>query len=101
MIRAEETSKRGRPVVVCTDKRGVFFGYARDTDGDTIRLRECRMCVYWSADTRGVMGLASHGPNQSCKITRPVGVVDLRGITCVMECAPEAVTAWERDPWAR
>lgn len=35
-----------RAVVVCTDKRGVFFGYAEDTEGDAIVLRAPRMCVY-------------------------------------------------------
>lgn len=29
----------GRPVIVCTEHRGVFFGYADDTSGTTINLK--------------------------------------------------------------
>lgn len=61
-------SKGERAVVVTTEHRGVFFGYARETSGETIALRAARLCVYWSADLRGFMGLASHGPNSSCKV---------------------------------
>ena len=39
--------KTERPVIVCTEFRGVFFGYADDTAGDAIRLRGARMAIYW------------------------------------------------------
>jgi hypothetical protein len=89
-----------RAVVVTTEHRGVFFGYAQDTDGNTIKLRKARNCVYWSSDVRGFMGLAATGPNKSCKIG-PAADIDLRDITSVVECSPEAVAAWESAPWSR
>ena len=47
-----------RPVIVCTEFRGVFFGYADDTTGDRIYLKDARMAIYWGT-TRGVMELAA------------------------------------------
>jgi hypothetical protein len=58
----------GRPVLITTAHRGVFFGYAEDTTGETIRLRRARLCVYWSEDTHGYMGLAARGPSANCRI---------------------------------
>ena len=92
--------KNGRPVVVTTVHRGVFFGYATDTTGDVIRLERARNCTYWSADLRGFMGLAAGGPTRGCKIGPSVPAIELRNITAVLECSPEAATAWESGPWA-
>jgi hypothetical protein len=89
-----------RAVVVTTQHRGVFFGYAADVDGAIIKLRAARNCVYWSSDVKGFMGLAATGPNKSCKIG-PAADISLRDITSVMECSPEAATAWESAPWSR
>ena len=56
-----------RPVVVTTAHRGVFFGYAKDTSGETIKLRAARNCVYWSSDVKGFIGLVASGPTRSCR----------------------------------
>jgi hypothetical protein len=89
-----------RAVLVTTTHRGVFFGYATDTDGATIKMRAARNCIWWSADMRGFLGLASTGPNRGCKIG-PAANIELHDITCVAECSPEAVVAWESAPWNR
>lgn len=87
-----------RPVVVTTANRGVFFGYAENTDGETIKLSRARNCVYWSADVKGFIGLAATGPTASCRIG-PAADLTLRNITCVLECTPAATQAWEASPW--
>lgn len=87
-----------RPVVVTTAHRGVFFGYASETGGETIQLARARLCVYWSADLRGFMGLASHGPSGNCKIG-PAADIELRNVTSVVEVTPEAAKKWEAAPW--
>ena len=91
--------KKERPVVVTTAHRGVFFGYAADTDGETIKLKRSRLCVYWSADVKGFMGLASSGPSKGCRIGPPADI-ELRAITAVLEVTPEAVARWEESPWS-
>jgi hypothetical protein len=92
-------SVTGRPVLVTTAHRGVFFGYASNTDGDTIELKRARLCVYWSTDVRGVMGLPANGPSKSCRIG-PAADITLRSITAIAEVTPEAVKAWEAAPWS-
>jgi len=91
-------NKNERPVVVTTQHRGVFFGYTTQTDGKTIKLRAGRLCVYWSTDLRGFMGLASHGPSKGCKIGPPADI-ELRDITAVLEVTSDAVKRWEDAPW--
>ena len=90
--------KKERAVVVTTAKRGVFFGYATDTDGDVIFLRKARMCVHWSSDMKGVLGLASIGPSSNCRISPPADGA-FREITAVLEATPEAIQKWEGAPW--
>ena len=92
-------TKTERPVLVTTAHRGVFFGYAENTDGDSITLRAARLCVYWSRDVRGFMGLASRGPTDGCRISPPANIT-LRNITSVAEVTDEARAAWERAPWS-
>lgn len=82
-----------RPVVVTTAYRGVFFGYADDTGGETIYLRGGRLCIYWSKDVRGFMGLAAFGPNSDCTIGPPADIT-LRNITSVVEVGAEAEEKW-------
>lgn len=89
-----------RPVVVTTAHRGVFFGYATDTDGETIALTKARNCVFWSSDVRGFIGLAANGPSNSCRVG-PVADITLRNITCVLEVTPDAVKRWEEGAWAK
>ena len=89
-----------RAVMVTTEQRGVFFGYATKTAGPTIQLRSARMCVYWSVDLRGVFGLAAVGPSDNCKISMAADV-ELRNITAVIEVTDDAAKRWEAAPWAK
>lgn len=92
-------ASNGRAVLVTTVHRGVFFGYADATDGETIALKKARLCVYWSRDVKGFMGLASGGPTKGCRVGPPADIT-LRNITAVAEVTPEAVKAWESGPWS-
>ena len=86
-------------VVVCTEKRGVFGGMVEDTNADPITMTNAQMCVYWSADVRGVVGLAATGPTAGCRITKPAPSSELHGITAVFDATDEAATAWRSCPW--
>lgn len=88
-----------RAVLVTTAHRGVFFGYATETGGDTIKLRRARNCIYWPATQKGFLGLASDGPHKGARVGPGVDV-ELRAVTCVAECTAEATAAWEAAPWA-
>lgn len=90
--------KKFRPVLVTTVHRGVFFGYAENTDGETVTLKKARNCLYWSADVKGFLGLAATGPTDSCRVG-PAADITLRNVTSVSEVTPEAVQRWEAAPW--
>lgn len=96
VTKAQAASERA--VMVTTEHRGVFFGYATITKGDTIELKRARNCSYWSADVRGFMGLAANGPSRACRIGPPADI-ELRAITSVVEVTPEAAAKWEAAPW--
>lgn len=88
-----------QPLVVTTIHKGVFFGYAKPTTNKTIRLKNAQMCVYWSTDVKGVLGLASTGPSSSCKIGPAVPALTLHDVTSVMEVSKEAEAKWLNKPW--
>lgn len=89
-----------KPLLVTTSHRGVFFGYGEPSDAPTIRLERARMCVYWPESQRGVLGLASFGPQDGARIGPAVPVITLRDVTSVTECSDQAVPRWEAGPWA-
>lgn len=91
--------KKKRAVIVTTEHKGVFFGYATDVDGDPIELVEARLCVYWSSDVKGFVGLAANGPTASCKIGPAAPKIQLRKITAVLDVTPEAEEKWIAAPW--
>lgn len=82
-----------RPVIVCTEHRGVFFGYATETTGETIQLKRARMAIYFGTN-RGVMELAETGPTDKSKVSARADI-DVRKITAVFEVTPEAAKKWE------
>lgn len=92
------SKSKERAVLVTTAHRGVFFGYATKTDGPTINLRSARCCVYWPSENKGFLGLAATGPVSGARVG-PAADIELRDVTSVAACTPEAVKAWESAPW--
>lgn len=93
-------SKHG--LVVTSEHRGVFFGYAttkRASENKRIVLTECRMCIRWSMATHGVFGLATQGPDSQCRIGPAVSEHEILDVTSVAICTQEAIEQWEAEPW--
>jgi hypothetical protein len=87
------------PLLVTTKHKGVFFGYAVPCESKTITLKNARMCVYWSMDVKGVLGLAVTGPSKTCRVGPEVLTITLQDVTSITECSKESVSAWEIQPW--
>lgn len=83
---------QARPVIVCTEHRGVFFGFAEDTSGDTIKLKDARMAIYFGT-TRGVMELAETGPTDKSKISAKADI-EVRKVSAVFEVSEQAQAKW-------
>jgi hypothetical protein len=94
------SNKDRQPVVITTQHRGVFFGWAdpEELHEDTIRLTQARNCIAWQRSIGGVLGLAQTGPNPECKIGAVAPALQLRDITAVVECSPVAAKAWSEAP---
>ena len=89
---------KGRPVLVCTEFRGVFFGYLDSFAGEVVRLKKARNILYWPASNKGFVGLATMGPLEGSRVG-PHADIELRKVTCVVECTQESVLRWEAAPW--
>ena len=88
-------------MVVTTDvnRRGVFGGELVLHEQDVVVLENAMMCVYWSAETNGVLGLASIGPQKGSKVTPVVPKIEINGVTSVMDATDVAASAWRAQPW--
>lgn len=85
-----------RPVIVTTEHRGVFFGYAGDTKGAVIDLKRARMAISFGT-TRGLMELAETGPTSQSKVSARADL-EVRKVTAVFEVSEAAAKAWEAAP---
>lgn len=96
--------KCDKPVIVTTKHRGVFFGYVsqkQDCGVEIIRIENVRMVVSWTADVRGILGLAAVGPSNSCRVGLRAPAVTLRDVTAVVEVSEEAAEKFEVAPWSK
>ena len=87
-----------RAVLITTEHRGVFFGYADDTDGDTIKLSNARNVLYWPAANAGFMGLAANGPKEGARVG-PEADIEVRKVTSVTEVTEEAANRFHEFVW--
>jgi hypothetical protein len=90
-------------VLITTDhtKRGVFAGFINreDVEKENIEATEVRMCVYWTSEVKGVLGLAATGPDKGCRISKAVPKALIKGVTAVVELTPSALKNWRAEPW--
>lgn len=102
-VAAKKSNPRAKEVAVLigTELRNLWFGYATDTTKDTVMLKRARQVIYWSASVKGAGGLAVTGPNAECRIGPAVDEVQVRRVTTVALVSSEAVKAFEAQPWAR
>lgn len=101
MSKTENTKKVAVLITTDNTKRGVFMGLIdpKDADKETMVAEEVRMAVYWSADVKGVLGLAANGPTKTCKISPAAAKATIKGVTSVTELTDKALKAWRNEPW--
>ena len=93
---SEAAASKERAVIVCTEFRGVFFGYVSGpTKGvDPIELKRARMAIRWGTTT-GIMQLAETGPTANSKISSRADL-EVRKVSAVFEMTAAAIEAWEK-----
>lgn len=86
-----------KPVLICTQHRGVFFGFlpkdADLTQRTLTDIKGARMAIYWGTD-KGVMQLAESGPTSTSRIGAAATIDVLHDITAVFAVSAEAVKKW-------
>ncbi len=90
--------------IVTTDKdrKGVFYGKIKEWDREKgiILLKNAKMIVYWSEETKGVLGLAAKGPAEMSRVTSAVPVLELNGVTAIMLATEDAQKRFQEEIWA-
>ena len=99
-LKEGKMEKQKKPIIVTTAHRGVFFGYGIPSDAQTIHLENVQMCIYWPAENKGVLGLASKGPLEGSRIGPVAPAIILREVTSMIEVTPEAEKQWRKMPWS-
>jgi hypothetical protein len=96
-----KTKEELLPCIITTDKRGVFMGYINPNHRieKTVTAKNVRMVVYWSADVKGLFGLAANGPSKECRITAAAPWCVLHGVTAVLDITEKAEKAFKSEPW--
>lgn len=93
-----DTKTTPTPVLITTAHRGVFFGYLKSREetpeGLTVTLGNVRCAIRWST-IGGFLELAEKGPNAKSRIGSRAPQAEIRKVTSVTACTPEAVAAWE------
>ena len=91
-----------RKVVVTTKDKGIFFGTVKEDSKlpAEITLTDCRNAVYYPAQVKGFLGLASSGPMQGSRIGPAAPEVRLFDVTSVATCSEEAAVQWEKGLWS-
>ena len=93
--------KPGQYVVVTTQHRGVFGGVLVERVGESeVVLADARVCIHWSSETRGFIGLAVTGPLNGSRVSQPAPQLILTGVTSVAACTDAARQQWEAAPWS-
>jgi hypothetical protein len=102
--RAASTKARAKTpqfVVVRTEHKGLFCGELtfRSADDSRVTLKDARQIVYFEAKTKGSLGIAGGGVSRDSRVSPKAPSISLRGVIEIMEATPQAVAAWEAEPW--
>lgn len=94
-----KSSGARRPVIVCTERRLVVFGYttSKKEAPTTIRITDARVATRFGT-TKGIGELAATGPTSKSLIGARIPGLALRLVTAVMDVSADATKAWEAAP---
>lgn len=99
MSPTKKSGAKETAVLITTAHKGVFFGYAVDTNSKTIKASQVRNCLYWPTSVGGFVGLAVTGPNKDTRIGPAVEEITLHDVTAVLKCTDVAEKAWLSANW--
>lgn len=97
LIERRTRRAQGEPVIVFTDRRGVFFGWTKSQNQREMVLTNSRMCLFWSEG--GALRLAGTGPVDGDRLSAESPEdLWLPDVHAVAVCTPQAAAAWKKMP---
>lgn len=90
--------QKTRPVIITTERRGVFYGQLKSYDekARVAVLVGAVMAIQWGT-TDGLFQLCSSGPTSSSKLSSKIpGEARLELCECVLDVSAKAEDAWQR-----
>lgn len=90
----------GKPVLVTTQHRGVFFGYLESIKKNRLTITSARCCLHWPVGQKGFLGLATQGPIDGSRVGPAPERLTLFDVTAIADVSAEAAKRWEDAPWS-
>lgn len=88
-------------LVVITEFKEIFAGYSEsDPAADKIVLTEARQVVYYSAGTKGLVGLAANGPAKDSRISNAAPLLVIRKPVNILLVNPDAIKKFNMIVWS-
>lgn len=98
-----ETFDGMKYVVIRTQNAGVFAGYLKEKDGETVILKQARRLWYWSgACSLSQMAMEGTKKASECKFAMEVDTIELNQVIEIIDATEEArlsiksVTVWKQ-----
>lgn len=89
-----------RAILIHTSRNEIFFGYStNELHEEEMLLLEARNIVRYSADNRGMIGLAAVGPRKQCKVSYSVPELYVRNVVWACAVRAEAIAHFEAAIW--
>lgn len=91
-----------RPVLVSTSQKFLIFGWIehdQPLEEPYIVIYDSQLVVYFSAETKGLWGLAAAGPAAGSRVSAPVPRTLIKDALAVLYCTPDAASEFRSVTW--
>ncbi len=96
----EKKENRDRFLIIITGYKEIFAGWTNDDPkADIITLTDARQVIYYTAETKGLLGLAANGPGKDSRISNVAPSVTIRQPVNVLLASPEAIDRFATIIW--
>jgi hypothetical protein len=86
--------------VVLTEFKEIFAGYSdSDPSQDIIVLHQARQVIYYSAETKGLLGLAANGPAKNSRISNACPEITIRRPVNILIATDQAIEKFSTIIW--
>lgn len=86
--------------IVLTEFKEIFAGWSdSDPNADIITLYKARQVIYYSAETKGLLGLAANGPGKDSRISNECPSMVIRKPVNILVASDSAIEKFGTLIW--